>query len=37
MKKVTIKNFIREFIFLTAAQTLSSGKHALAFPTKTPI
>ena len=35
--KVTVKNFMREFIFLTAAQTLSIGRHDLAFSTKTPI
>ena len=35
MKKVTVKIFIRDFIFLTAAQTLSIGRHGLAFPTKT--
>ena len=26
MEKITLKNFIRYFIFLTAAQTLSIGK-----------
>ena len=35
MKKVTVKIFIRDFIFLTAAQTLSIGRHGLAFSTKT--
>ena len=34
MKKVIVKNFIRDFIFLTAAQTLSIGRHGLAFSTK---
>ena len=37
MKKATAKNFIRGFIFLMAAQTLSIGRHGLAFSTKTPI
>ena len=37
MKKVTVKNYIQEFIFLTAAQTLSIGRYGLAFSTKTPI
>ena len=37
MKKVTVKNFIRDFAFLSAAQTLSIGSHGLAFSTKTPI
>ena len=37
MKKVTLKNFIRDFIFLTAAQTLRIGRHSLAFSTKTSI
>ena len=31
MKKVTVKNFIRDFIFLTAAQTLSID-HQSRFP-----
>ena len=31
MKKVSVKNFIREFIFLVATQTLSIGKHGLTF------
>ena len=31
MKKVTVKNFIRDFIFLTVAQTLSIGRHGFAF------
>ena len=35
MKKVTVNNFIRRLIFLTAAQTLSIGRHDLAFSTKT--
>ena len=37
MKKVTVKNFIQDFIFLTVAQTLSIGRHDLAFSTKTSI
>ena len=37
MKKVIVKNVIREFIFLMAALTLSIGRHGLAFSTKTPI
>ena len=37
MKKVTVKNFIQDFIFLTVAQTLSTGRHGLAFSTKTAI
>ena len=37
MKKVTVKNFIRDFIFLTAAQTLSTDRHGLGFSTKPPI
>ena len=37
MKKVTLKNFIRDFIFLMAAQTLRIGRHSLAFSTKTSI
>ena len=37
MKKVTVKNFIREFIFVMAALTLSIGRHGLAFSTETPI
>ena len=36
MKKVTIKNFIRD-IFLTAAQILSNGAYGHAFSAKTPI
>ena len=31
MKKVTVKNFIRDFIFLTVAQTFSIGRHGLIF------
>ena len=31
MKEVTVKNFIRDFIFLMAAQTLSPGRHGLVF------
>ena len=34
MKKVTLKNLIRDFIFLTAAQTLCTGRHSLHFPQK---
>ena len=37
MKKVTVKNFIRDFIFLTVAHTLSIGRHGLAFSTKATI
>ena len=37
MKQVTIKNFIWDFTFLTAAQTLCIGRHGLAFSTKTTI
>ena len=37
MKKVTGKNFIRDFIFLKVAHTLSIGRHSLAFYTKTTI
>ena len=37
MNKVTVKNFIRDFIFLTATQTLIIGRHGVAFSTKTPI
>ena len=33
MKKVTVTNFIRDFIFLTEAQTLSIGRYGLAFST----
>ena len=35
MKKVTVNNFMRDFIFLTEAQTLSIGRHGLVFPKKT--
>ena len=34
MKKVTVKNFIREFIFLMTAPILSTGRHGLAFPVR---
>ena len=34
MKKVTLKNFIRDFIFLMAPQTFSIGRHNLTFSTK---
>ena len=37
MKKVTVRNFIQDFIFLTATWTLSIGRFGLAFSTKTPI
>ena len=37
MKKVTTKNFILDFIFPTATQTLIIGRHRVAFSTKTPI
>ena len=35
MKKVTVKNFIPDFIILTVAQTFSISRHGLAFSTKT--
>ena len=31
MKKVTVTNCIQDFIFLMATQTLSTGRHSLAF------
>ena len=34
MEKDALTNFIRDFIFLTAAQTLSIGRQRLAFSTK---
>ena len=37
MKKVTVNNFIRDFIFLTVVPTFSIGRHGLAFSTKTTI
>ena len=37
MKKVAVKNFIRDFIFLTVVLTLSTGRHGLALSTKTTI
>ena len=37
MKKVTVKNFIRDFIFLTVAQTPCTDRHDFAFSTNTPI
>ena len=37
MKKVTVKNYILDFIFLTVAHTLSIGRHGLAFSTKAAI
>ena len=37
MKKVAVKNFIRDFIFLTVALTLSIGRYGLAFSIKTTI
>ena len=37
MKKVTVKNLIRDFIFLTAAETLCIDRHDFAFSTNTPI
>ena len=37
MKKVTVMNFIPDFIFLTVAQTFRIGRHGLAFSTKTTI
>ena len=37
MKKVAVKNFIRDFIFLTVALTLIIGRHGLAFSTKKTI
>ena len=37
IKKVTLKNFIRDFIFLTAAQTLCIGRHSIVFSTKRSI
>ena len=37
MMKVTAKNFIQDFVFLSAVQTLSIGRHGLVFSTKTPM
>ena len=37
MKKVAVKNFIRDFIFLTVVLTLSIARHGLALSTKTRI
>ena len=34
--KVTMENFIRDLIFLTASRTLSIGRDGLAFSTKKP-